>query len=400
VSTVAIVATFAPSESFGGPARIFHMRRVLEAAGHRVVNVVVTSNHPSERLGHDDIVRVVERPFRARVDHIYNDIDLAERAAADPAHGRAITAQLERLGTNVVILEHPFLIDIVQPVVERLGAALVYSCANIEYRLLQELERFAPDWRRRTDRAADVRRREEQATRAASVVTAICSTDQKVLRDEFGVDSVLVPNGTTLADRLPPTAPASGRRAGHPVDFAVAGSAYWPNVEGLAKVAEPSLAFLPPVSRIHVIGSMSNEILRFPSIDRRHSANASRLVLRGFLGMDELIATFHAARAILVPVFTGEGSNLKTADALASGRPVIMTERAARGYEDVLAADDEGVSIVSDATEFRAAMAAELRRPRQPQVGTGRRDLLGWTTRLAPLQSAVQQATGTGAIRT
>ena len=42
MSTIAIVATFAPSESFGGPARIFHMRRVLEAAGATSVVAYVT----------------------------------------------------------------------------------------------------------------------------------------------------------------------------------------------------------------------------------------------------------------------------------------------------------------------------------------------------------------------
>jgi glycosyltransferase involved in cell wall biosynthesis len=123
------------------------------------------------------------------------------------------------------------------------------------------------------------------------------------------------------------------------------------------------------------------------------------MALRGFLDMDELIATFHAARAILVPVFTGEGSNLKTADALASGRPVIMTERATRGYEEVLAADDEGVTVVPDAQAFRAAMAGELRRERQPWMGAARRELLGWPTRLAPLLAAVQRANAAGAVQ-
>lgn len=394
MSTIAIVATYAPSEEFGGPARIHHMGASLRAAGHQVAYVVVAANHQAKRLGQLDLMRVVERPFRTRVDHIYSDVDLAQRALANPAHAQAISAHLSKIGADLVILEHPFLIEVVHAAIEPLGIPLVYSAANIEYRLLRELERFVFDWKRRTDRWEEVREFERRACEIAAAVTAICAHDQQVLRDEFGVEAVLVPNGSLIADHPLPTASPPTHRLGQPVDFAVAGSAYWPNTEGLAKIASPSLAFLPPTTRIHVAGSMANEILRERSVDRKHSANASRLVLRGFLSADELVATFHAARAILVPIFTGEGSNLKTADALASGRPVILTERATRGYEDVIADDDEGVTVVADADEFRAAMSAALRSERSGPVGTNRHRALRWSARVSPLADTVESAIG------
>jgi glycosyltransferase involved in cell wall biosynthesis len=395
MSTVAIVATYVPSEHFGGPARIHHMGAVLRAAGHRVSYVVIAANHPSERLGQLDMLRVVERPFRAKLDHIYSDVDLAHRAAADRSHVRAITEHLRSLETTAIILEHPFLIDTVAAVAANLAVPLVYSCANIEHRLMHDLERFMFDWKRRTDRFEEVRALEQRSIDAATSVTAICRTDQTMLRAEFGAESVLVPNGSSLADYPLPRPDHPSRRADSPVDFAIAGSAYWPNTEGLAMIAWPSLAFLPPIMRIHVAGSMSREILKLRSVERRHSANASRMTLRGFLEADELVATFHAARAILVPIFTGEGSNLKTADALASGRPVIATERAMRGYEDVLAADASGVVVVSDVDQFRAAMAEVARSPRPSlAVGAARHAMLGWNERLQPLVGLIGELTG------
>jgi glycosyltransferase involved in cell wall biosynthesis len=391
MSTIAIAATFPPSESFGGPARIHHMGSALRAAGHQVIYIVISSQHLSHRLGPNDLVRVVERPFRAEVDHIYGDVDLARRAAHDRSVGVAVAEHLARTDARAVILEHPFLIDSIGPVCASLGLPLVYSCANIEHRLLHDLERFMFDWRRPTDRFEEVRALETRAIEAAAIVTTICPTDQAVLKSEFGADSVLVPNGSILAECLPATT-RSTRRAGEPVDFAVAGSAYWPNVEGLSLIAQPSLAFLPPTSRIHVAGSMSRELLKLRSIERRYATNSSRLALRGFLETDELVATFQAARAILVPVFTGEGSNLKAADALASGRPVIMTARAVNGYEDILELDDEGVTVTADADEFRAAMLATVTRERSPDVGARRRAALAWNTRTAPLVTAVKTA--------
>jgi len=320
---------------------------------------------------------------------MYNDVDLADRAALDPSVARAITRHLERHNVSVVILEQAFLIDTVATVVDNVGASLVYSCENIEYRLRADLERFEYLWKRPLDRADRVRELEQKAASLATVVTAICPTDQQWLRDEFGVESVLVPNGSSIAE-MPLSGASCGPRAGEPVDFVMAGSSYWPNLEGFASIANPSLAFLPPTTRIHIAGSMATEVLKWRDIERRHSINASRIVRRGFLDMTELVATMQASRAVLVPVFTGEGSNLKSADALACGRPVVMTERATRGYEDVLAIDDEGVTVVADAREFRHAMTVALAGQRLGKcMGSRRRAELAWANRLQPLAQVI-----------
>lgn len=389
MSSIAIVSSFAPSEDFGGPARIFHMRGTLEKAGHSVLHVVVCANHLSKGLRPVDLVQVVERPFRASIDHMYNDVDLADRAAADPRVERNITDHLKRHNVSVVILEQAFLINTIERVVNTLGASLVYSCENIEYRLRADLERFEYLWKRPLDRAERVRDLEQKAATLATAVSAICPTDQQLLLEEFGVESVLVPNGSSIADMSLPS-DTSAIRAGELVDFVMAGSSYWPNLEGFAEIATPSLAFLPPTTRIHIAGSMSTEVLKWREIERRYSINASRIVRRGFLDMGELVATMQAARAVLVPVFTGEGSNLKSADALACGRPVIMTDRATRGYEDVLAEDDEGVTVVTDAAAFRQAMSAALSGGRSSgSVGATRRKTLSWSRRLTPLQAII-----------
>jgi hypothetical protein len=213
-------------------------------------------------------------------------------------------------------------------------------------------------------------------------VTTICPSDQVLMHAEFGCDSTLVPNGTTVCDVSLPALDLSGREP----YFSFAGSSYWPNVEGFASIATPSLAFLPPTIKIDVAGTAGPELLKLPSILRHQSANASRIRVRGFLSMDEMVAMMHRSRSVLVPVFIGEGSNLKSADALASGARVIMTERATRGYEDVIGADGEGVTVVESATAFRAAMRRAIETVESSgSVGSERRTQLSWTSRLNPL---------------
>jgi Glycosyl transferases group 1/Glycosyltransferase Family 4 len=392
MTSIAIFSTYAPSEGFGGPARTYHQRTVLESAGHDVTHVVVQGQPPTQSSRSCDLVMFVERPFRAPIDHVYNDIDLGVRAAQDRRVMQRISAHLEARQVDLIILEQPFLVQVVAPIAQSSGIPVIYSCQNIEYRLRQELERFqyVPD--RPKNRSDQVREIEVAAIELSSRVTAICDTDQAKLREEFGCVSTIVPNGSTIvSERLRPRAAHAGASESA-VDFAFAGSSYWPNVEGFVQIATPSLAFLPPTTRIHVAGSISADLLSTPPIARRHSVNASRISLHGFLPMDELMELMGNARSVLVPIFVGEGSNLKSADALGSGAPVIMTRRATHGYEDVLELDSEGVTVVDSAEEFRHAMKATLGQPWPTgRVGERRRDQLSWATRLQPLLGVVDE---------
>lgn len=387
MSSIAMFTTYAPSEGFGGPARAFHQRRVLEAAGHSVTHVVVQDSSGRGDCRQSDLVELSERPHRAPYDPIYADIDLGVRAAADRALVERIVDHLATASVDLIILEQPFLVDLVRLVVEKSSVPVIYSCQNIEYRLRKDLERFAPDPRRSPERSEQVRRLEADAVEMSSHITAICPTDQAHLRDDFGCESTLVPNGTSVSDVALPDRPSSTDSY-----FAFAGSSYWPNVEGFSEIADPSLAFLPPTMRIQVAGTVGTEIMKHPSILRRQSANASRITLRGFLPMEDLVRMMHRSLAVLVPVFVGEGSNLKSADALASGAPVILSERGIRGYEGVIESHGEDVTVVSSASEFRAAMASAVAStPRSAASKHDRRKALEWTRRLRPLLQVVSE---------
>jgi glycosyltransferase involved in cell wall biosynthesis len=391
MSRIAMFTTYAPSEGFGGPARAFHQRRVLEAAGHDVVHVVIQSNADRGSLRAGDISELVERPYRAPIDHIYNDVDLGRRASDDQRLVGRLTAILGSRSVDAIVLEQPFLVGVVERVAPALGAPVLYSCQNIEYRLRRDLQRFQPDPKRTQGRSAEVRDLEQRAVDLSASITTICPHDQLQLEAEFGRPSTLVPNGSEIAEW-----PLSERPMGSSeTRFAFAGSSYWPNVEGFTEIAKPSLAFLPPTVRIDIAGSVGAEILRAPAILRHQSANASRMTMHGFVPMRRLVELMARADAVIVPVFIGEGSNLKTADALASGSPVIMTERALRGYEDVVDADPEGVTVVESATAFRRAMSdvVDGSRP-DAAVGVRRHDLLSWSQRLAPLVGVVDAMVG------
>ena len=110
--------------------------------------------------------------------------------------------------------------------------------------------------------------------------------------------------------------------------------------------------------------------------------------------MDDLVRMMNRSLAVLVPVFVGEGSNLKSADALASGAPVIMTERATRGYEKIIEASGDGITVVRSASEFRTAMTSATSASNDNgHHAAERRRRLTWPERLIPLVETVADTT-------
>jgi hypothetical protein len=107
----------------------------------------------------------------------------------------------------------------------------------------------------------------------------------------------------------------------------------------------------------------------------------------GEVGPFTLDCLIENAACLLLPITYGGGSNLKTAEALLSGKPVIATSAAFRGFRQF--ADVPGVAIADDKTRFTAAMARALAGeaesvPLLPEM----RSLL-WTHTLAPLVALV-----------
>lgn len=68
----------------------------------------------------------------------------------------------------------------------------------------------------------------------------------------------------------------------------------------------------------------------------------------------------HHAHAALLPIDFGGGSNLKTAEALASGRWIVATSTALRGFEPFH--DEPGIVRADNAAAFHDAMAEIIRR--------------------------------------
>jgi hypothetical protein len=110
-------------------------------------------------------------------------------------------------------------------------------------------------------------------------------------------------------------------------------SAHPPNYTGFADLIGQSLACIPPDSRLVVAGGVAERIEEVLRSSKWPSLNLSRLAVLGILNDRDLNAVRSLAHGYFLPVAYGAGSNIKTAEALLSGKYVIGTSVAFRGFE-------------------------------------------------------------------
>ena len=384
---VVTFSTYAPSPRYGGPARLHWLRVVLSEGGFDTCSVVVNTVPEATQIGPEDLrVRPVAGPELVH-DPLFEDVLVGQRAATQPQIVSAVRFYLDNHRPDIIWLEQPWLLPLVELAVGPSSRVqLVYSSQNVEHKLkrvLQDIHSPGP----LTDRTLvrTVREVEAAAIGAAAVVFSICEADRKELRSEFGKDSIVLPNGSSIGASSPDPGSRfaslfneSGRRL-----FGFAASSYLPNLAGLSLVATPSLAFLPPTARIALAGSISDAAHQYLPIVRHYSLNVHRLVRFGFLNPVDFTQFSLHVPCTIVPIFHGGGSNLKTADALASGTEVIASTESLVGYEDVMAEDPTGVTVVDGAAAFREAMLDVLSRRPRARMTTRRSRDLSWTSRLS-----------------
>ena len=169
---------------------------------------------------------------------------------------------------------------------------------------------------------------------------------------------------------------------------ALMGSAYLPNIEGFFSIFPHGLGFLTQDEQVWIAGSLGGALRADARYQDFWSVNDTRSRDWGYLNEADKASFFAAASCVIVPVLIGAGAKQKTADALASNRPVITTSHAIEGYgplvHDLL---DRGVYVADQPREFRDLVRRALREglPACPDEVRDRVSLSRMTETLAPL---------------
>ena len=343
----------------GGQIRVHEIRKFFEGHGLDVTSLSLTEKS-HESYTNDDfcidqeiIHRTIDIPFCA---------DYATALlSTQKEYFNFIKKALIALRPEIIFLEQPWLFPAIKKFIQEddssYSPCIVYSSQNIEYQTKKDILSSHGVGGQNVDAVIDgIYQLEKELCDSADFVITVSKSDSDVFQQMGAKNILLCPNGVThrLVTKLFET-DLKNALNGRKYSLFV-GSAYPPNVQGFWKLFGDSLAFLPPEHIIIVAGGASKILEAYmpQSAKLYANVNMSRLKLFGYISEDLLAALIDMASSIILPIDIGGGSNLKTAEAIASMHPVAATSKACRGFD--FAENLSNFVITDDTTEFKRAV--------------------------------------------
>jgi glycosyltransferase involved in cell wall biosynthesis len=371
----------------GGQIRAQQTGKALEAAGITVIRCpIYRAAWQPNAIYQPPVVNLDEATHTPRYPHIWQLYDMTngEVLANDARCFAALKGFVDQTRPDVLMLEHPWLWPAVKKLSDR--PPVIYNSYNLEAELKCRILRDAGI----TDTdsvAAEIGALERDLVMAAAGISATTEADAAVYRNWTSGSVVVAPNGAErrerahLHDVLPDTFKYWWRY------LLFVASAHPPNVAGFAELVLGGLGAMRSDERIVVAGSVCEPIREYLRNNAVTSLGSDRLLLLGQVSSFELDCLIENTTGMLLPITYGGGSNLKTAEALLAGRPVIATAKAFRGCE--VFTDMAGIIIAETERAFsdaiRRVLSGEV--PSPPQ--DARLASIVWDKTLQPIVDLV-----------
>lgn len=273
-----------------------------------------------------------------------------------------ISQLLQSNKPEVLIFEQPYLYRSVMTLCHELGLdpIVINSTQNFETPMLRSIlestkasAETESDYTSRLDQLLSDEK--ELALKSAGSI-AVSELDAEELRIMGASNILIAPNGVDLRKQSSNKATRINRilAEDHTEAFALfVGSAHRPNVTGFIDTLGSRLGYLPEHSEIFFAGGVGQEIRNYLLANDNHYGEFfwNRARDWGQVSDDTLSGLISQAHCILLPITTGGGSNLKTAEAILSGRPIVATAHAFRGFEKFM--DLPGIFIAKSSEDFK-----------------------------------------------
>ncbi|MGL4491179.1 MAG: glycosyltransferase, partial [Rhizobiaceae bacterium] len=351
----------------GGQMRSHHIGRCLEDAGFDVSRLAICWRTEHDVL--DDREPIIDtfltsysssKEFTEKLPFSLNLTDYySVRAVASIGKYRdQVVDYIDRIKPDFLLLEHPWAWPIARlsDHISSGKAKVIYSSQNVEAHLKRKIlgesgastDAFASE-------LADIETLERDLVKN-SWATIVCTPSDADVFSSWGAKKTVVANNgtperqrTLLKNCLPLTLSPQWNYA------LFVGSGHPPNIDGFFSLIAPALPFLRPNQRIVIGGGMCDAINhRIATSTSINHYSRDRLVVLGFVDEVVLDAVIENASAILLPIEYGGGSNLKTSEALVSGKAIVGTEASFRGFEQYQ--DYSQVTLANTPIAFRKAI--------------------------------------------
>jgi glycosyltransferase involved in cell wall biosynthesis len=274
---------------------------------------------------------------------------------------------------DAIAFDHPWLWEEAKKLKKLFpNAKLIHLSHNIEFLVKSELlEGLYQD--AKISAIKYVRELEEEIARECDLVLCVTELD-KLWFQNNGAQNVIAANNGTVT--TPQKVISPNRYA------LVIGSGHPPNVEGSIKYLYDATEWMPENSRLIYVGSVCGAI-RGNIGKEINPVRNTEVILLGVRSNEDLSKLIASASVILLPIPYGGGSNLKTAEAIASGRPVVGTTKSFRAFDNF--ASSRNTVIADEVDDFKEACFNFVEEKLPTVYRYGHENLL-WKATLSPFR--------------
>lgn len=295
---------------------------------------------------------------------------------------------------DIIQVEHVFLYDGLSVLLKELNMwpKLIYSSHNIEHVMKAEIYKELEVDKKTADLLVrDTGKLEERFSKQADLVIGV-SKEDALLHKKMGAKNVIViPNGISpLPAMKTRNSKYKAWKRDHKITKFVTfvGSGHPPNYQGIIRLIGLDTSFLPKDSRF-VLGGGVSEYFRVKYPKNKYPNLWKRLIATGPLEENELADLIEETDVFALPILSGGGSNLKTAEAILADKKIVATQYAFRGFEEYLKLPN--VYIANDAHSFKQLIKQAIESPRIARTNNERlfAQKVEWEYCLAPMGPAM-----------
>jgi glycosyltransferase involved in cell wall biosynthesis len=374
----------------GGQLRVRHIADAYMLAGHdvQVVGVLGSSSYEQETgflpyPSQEQLTRAIANTF------LMEDYALGQLFQQDEQCRRHLTS-LIKTQPDMIHVEQPWLFGFAMKYAATLKnrPQLIYGSQNTEWRLKRDIV-VTYQGPAVAEQCADlVKSVELQAVTQADAIVVVSQADANWLASNTDRPIILAPNGVKAWQSMP-----AGRQEARTISqgyrYALfCASAHPPNMTGFFELFGGGFGSLKPDEKLVVAGGASYAIAGDPRV-HRSAKLAEKTTTAGMVSQACLEGLLDQASCIVLPITQGSGTNLKTAEALWSGKHIVATTVAMRGFERFMNAP--GVHLGDEPASFKQALRRAMSAApiTLSQDDLSARQSVLWQNCLAPLISAI-----------
>jgi hypothetical protein len=376
----------------GGQLRVRNMVDTYLRAGHevQVVGVLGSDQYPPEEgfvkfPGHEALVSVYPEPF------LMEDYAISKLFAESQMWFERLVAKVS-ITPDVIEVVQPWLFGFCQRYVVQAGIrpAIVYSSQNVESSLKERIVRSYSGEKRALAVADSIHATEIATISGADGVICVSQSDLDWTRQYSDKPMLLAPNGVRPWAISDEGTSVAKKIVGENQYAIYCASAHPPNMTGFFEMFGGGFGSLAPDQSLVIAGGAGYAIAGDVRV-HQSAKLAERVVVAGIVSQPCLEGLLDLAHCIVLPLTQGGGTNLKTAEALWSGRYVLATTVAMRGFEDFLGAP--GVFVADDPSEFKKGLrhVMALAPLQLSEADRNKRKRVLWDECLSLLPSFVEQ---------